>query len=216
MYRMSEMPKVVGEFDAAKLHTRIDTFVEQNPDASLEQLNYGLGDDPATSIRVEQVANIQWNRLFWRGSFALNTGDGQANSVVLEGDRYRASIDEWHPDTRDAKKLVLPETLTGASKWPTEFLIGRVAVDPQLIAIDEFEDKFWRSEAGKEAIGLALLKGDAYLHKFKPGEIVKAPPGVIHRRCILSEVADYRYFLRLFPRLPILNSATSAEKFSAA
>src|SRR5581483_11007253 len=102
--------------------------------------------------------------------------------------KRETAVDAWHPDTNASNSLlVLPEILTTASRWPTQFLIGRVAVTLQQFRYASersFEMAFWKQPEREDAIRAALERGDAYIHRFQPGEVVKAPPGILHRRHI--------------------------------
>ncbi len=207
MYYHSEMPKIVGEFNATRLHELIDGVAPEN--ASLD--GYTIVDriQQALDINIyadiETIAGISWGRFFSPGAFKGYTNDSDVNFLdAIQQHEGTSTVDKWHADDNaSARVLSLPQTLTTASRWPTHFIIGDVAVRyPQLL----HSLRFWSTNEGEEAISRAVDKGDAREFLFETGQVVVAPPGVIHRRDIPTGASGYRYFMRLFPRFGVIRS----------
>lgn len=201
MIYSSEMPKVVGEFDATDLHRRINMVAEGLPGYEVAQrlaCQQGLGYSS-----MSQIAEIKWSRFFRRNVYDSNTIDGQADYIDVVSN-YKGSVDEWHVDTLDSNRyLVLPDILTTASCWPTMFAVGKIAMHPG-------EFGFWESEQGIRAIDKAITSGDAHLVKFLPGQVLKVPRGTIHKRDIQDAIpGSYRYFMRKFPNYSIGHAGTA-------
>lgn len=210
MYYLSEMPKVVGEYDAADLHNRIDTATSGQPSLSAYAVLKILADG-IEYPSIEDAVKIKYARFFNPCAFENYHSDGQVDDldIVSAGPR-NASIDDWHPDNNSGNRMqVLPEILTTASVWPTEFLIGKIAVIPGRKPYRPFEYSYWESGVGKSAIAAALESGNAYKHKFEPGEVLKVPKGTLHRRNIPENSQGYRYFMRRFPRFDIFRAGTN-------
>lgn len=210
MHYLSEIPKIVGEYDAADLHNRIAQAEAEQPDIN----SYDVLRMLAGGIKypgIGDAVKIKYARFFKPAAFENYYADGQVDNIefVTPGPRDTV-VDSWHPDSSDNRLLVLPEFLTTASVWPTEFLIGRVAISrTALKRVGSFEYYYWVSEEGKDAIHTALNKGNAYVHKFEPGEVLKVPGGTLHRRNIPEVWSGYRYFMRRFPRFDTFRSSTN-------
>lgn len=210
MFYSSEMPRVVGEFDAESLHQKIDSVAP--PDVSMysqrvvSAICRAEGLDRLTSI--EDIAQIKWKFLFRPNTFRSLTIDGQVNYIEQIRNFAGDSLaDELHPDDAPFNRIFqLPEVLTTASRWPTSFLIGNISLRPR--HIPQLSTRFWSTNLGKEAIKNALEKGDVHEHKFNEGEVVVAPSGTLHRRDIPKGATGYRYFMRHFPNIDMLHSDT--------
>lgn len=207
---LSKSPKVVGEFDAAALHQRIDEVVASEPNISAIGMMQKLSQPSESQTPyIEDIASINWSWLFSRRAFENCYSDGQISEIFYELSARTTSTNEWHPDVSSSNRyLILPEILTGASRWPTQFLLGRIAVergDLEEMGISYF----WESEAGRLAVESALTKGDAYTHEFEPGEVVKVPKGTLHRRNIPPGAEGFRYFMRHFPKHGIIRAGTT-------
>ncbi len=210
MFYNSEIPRVVGEFDAEGLHQRIDSVAPRD----VSMYSHGVVSaickaealDKFTSI--EDIAQIKWKFLFRPNTFKNYTIDGQVNYIEqIRNFVADSSVDEWHHDSAPSNRLLqLPEILTTASRWPTSFLIGNISIQPQ--HIPRLSTRFWSTDLGKEAIQNALTKGDVHEHKFKAGEVVVAPSGTLHRRDIPNGATGYRYFIRHFPHIDMFHSDT--------
>lgn len=203
MFYKSDMPKIVGEFDAASLHQHIAKIAAERPGLSGYEMLKALAGDTIPYPGIEDIIDIKWARLFRPGAFESFSTDGQVNDLLLINDNNRHSpIDAWHADTSDNRLQVLPEVLTTASRWPTEFLVGKIAVlSPDYMV--------WDSKTGQYSIGRALDRGDVHLKRFEAGQVLKVPKGTLHRRNIPAGSNGYRYFMRKFPRFSTFRAGTN-------
>lgn len=210
MIYASEMPRVVGEFDAEMLHKRIDSVAPA--DASLNghtvvnAICEAEGINKYTSI--EDIAGIRWHRFFRPGAFMSLSSDGEVNYLYNHQNHVPDQFsDGWHPDDNESNRLLqLPEILTTTSKWPTKFLVGKIAIKTRDIPM--LTPDFWVSDTGKEAVDAAIEKGDAHEHKSEEGKVLVMPKGALHRRDIPAGFTGYRYFMRRFPTIDALHSGT--------
>lgn len=207
---ISKSPRVVGEFDAAALHQSIDEAVASDPNISAIGVMQKFSQSSQSQTPyMEDIASINWAGLFNRRAFENRRSDGQIDEISYESSARTTSTNEWHPDVSSSNRyLILPEILTGASRWPTQFLLGRIAVEREDLEEMGVSD-FWKSEAGRLAVERALTKGDAYTHEFEPGEVVKVPKGTLHRRNIPLGTEGFRYFMRHFPKHDIIRAGTA-------
>lgn len=210
MYYLSEMPKVVGEYDATDLHNRIDSAAAGRLDLSPNDILKILAGDIKYPT-IKDAVNIKYARFFNPTAFENYYSDGQVDDLgIINVGPKNTPIDSWHPDNSSSNRLqVLPEILTTASRWPTEFLIGKIAVIPSMKQYRLFEYEYWESNVGKDAIAKAVERGNAFTHKFEPGEVLKVPKGTLHRRNIPNNSHGYRYFMRRFPRFDVFRAGTN-------
>jgi hypothetical protein len=213
MYYASVKPKVVGEFDAGDLNRRIDEYADGRPDLFTFDFIRGLASPDTTHPGMGDVLHIAWKHFFRPRAFGGHYMDGQISEIEFIKPEVRdTSIDSWHADTTSSnRRKVYPETLTTAARWPTEFLIGNIAVSKTLFKDQHghLQWQFWSSATGETLINQAMEKGDAYIHTFEPGEIIKVPKGTLHRRSIPAEASGYRYFMRHFPRQDLFRTGTN-------
>jgi hypothetical protein len=198
MIYSSEMPKIVGEFDAEELHGRIDQIVAEFPDSKSYDIQRHLSGDEFRLMK--DIVPKRYNRLFRSASYNDFRG-GWTDEIYYISAGNDTGVDEWHFDTNgNARIFELTEILTGASRWPTEFLVGRIGVG-QCVAFSRHWDlnHRWETEAGRDAIETAIQLGDAQVIRFEPGEMLKVPPGTLHRRNIPEGEEGFRYFVRNFP-----------------
>lgn len=202
------MPKVVGEFDAAALNSRMDTIAATNGGARVP-----LTQLCAPNQSLLDVVDINYRWFFRAGAYESVTSVGQIATIQKVDDLCNPTdgTNRWHPDDYvNARFQVLPNVLTGASRYPTEFLVGRVAVTwQQFRSSDFFELFFWERDEAQQIVAEAIEKGDAYSHRFEPGEVVKAPPGSLHRRNIPQHATGFRFFMRKFPAINIVHAGTN-------
>jgi hypothetical protein len=205
MNYLSDIPRVVGEFNADALNEKIDAIAAQHPDAAIFPVQALCSPDRG----LMGVVNIRYKFLFRPGAFESATIDGQ----VAEVQRVKGSlidIDQWHVDRLDhARLLTLPEILTTASRYPTKFLLGHIAIPTEYLGAYMRSDyNFWQSAAGKTAIHGAIANGDAAEHRFEPGEVVSVPPGTLHKRDIPYGATGFRFFMRKFPNQGLLHAGS--------
>lgn len=197
MLYVSKEPRVVGEFDATMIHQRIDEVTSQNPNATVWNLGSQICDHVDFPDKLRDLINTHRAPLSYRRAF-INTGVSLWEGLeYMHPGRNLENIDGWHVDIKPDRRLPLQEILTAASRWPTEFLLGKLSLTNDLRL---YEPSFWKSEVGREVIEDALLDGDVRIHKFSPGDVLKVPKGTIHRRHVPSDEEGFRFFMRSFPR----------------
>lgn len=211
MYYDSRMPQVVGAFDAAGLHARIDAVTGGDTNLHNYTVQQRLGN--GTHVLMHQVVSIDYAGSFNPAAFAdIHNGNVNELQHVTAGQVY--DVDAWHADTMTAaQRLKCIAFLTGSSCWPTEFLIGRIGLSTNLKHKQYVDpNKYWDSPAGKEDLAAAIHKGDAYVQQFNPGDILNVPAGTLHRRAVPIDWSGYRYFMRKFPRHGLLRSCTTKQR----
>ncbi len=212
MIYKSDSPRIVGGFDATQLHDRINEILEASPGSSPFEVQRQLAGGEFDLMK--NIVEIKWNRLFFPGAFENIHSDGQFNDLVSVSGYRKGLTDGWHADTAgDARVFKLTEFLTGASRWPTEFLVGRI----ELSGVQIFDRHWnpnhrWDVEDGKAAIDNALERGDAEVVSYSPGQMLRVPAGTLHRRNIPGGESGLRYFIRHYPRFGFVRHRAFAQK----
>ena len=201
-----QMPRVVGEFDAEGLHRRIDAICKDNPAIWSGQLLLALGEGKPKLI--SEIAGVRYHKKFNPDMYDNCHLDGQTDELLHVSGHNPTFVDTWHMDTvDDIGGLRSPSILTGASIWPTAFLVGRVGLSfADLKAMTADMHDFFGTEQGTDAINRAIVRGDARVEKLAAGEIAVAGSGIIHKRSVPEVHVGYRYFIRRFPRFVIPHS----------
>jgi len=195
------MPRVVGEFDAELLQANATRALEEVGEFGHNRIQGLLASEKGSPyMTMSQIAEIKWKRLFIPEAYESFTIDGQVDDLEILDNPSKGPVDEWHPDNLGGDIFDLPRILTGASIYPTLFLVGRIALPGEALRhIRSFD--FWRSEGAKIAIEKAIEKGNARPVHFLPGQIVVAHPGTLHKRDLPEDASGIRYFMRKFPKL---------------
>ncbi len=199
----THMPEVVGEFDAEGLHARIDAIMADNPNIWSGQLLLTLGE--GKSKMIEEIAGVRYHKKFNPASYDNPYMDGQTDDLMHVSGHTQSLVDNWHMDRVHGSRLQYsPSILTGASIWPTAFLVGRIGLSfTDLRKMITDTHNFFSTQQGSEVINRAIERGDARVEKLAPGEIAVAESGILHKRDVPEVHEGYRYFIRKFPRFVI-------------
>lgn len=207
MYYYSEMPNVVGEFDAESMHQDLESLRADSPE--LEPLKIITQYVENGAVLPHDIGRgIHWNSSRMARKYPRNQNTSSYLSYI-DADTSNRAIDHWHVDTlnNDNRQHKLTEIVVASSNFPTQFLIGRLAITHEgLRKTEQHAFQYWAKDQGAAHVAEALEKGDATIVTFKPGEVVQAPHGTLHRRYLPEDQEGFRYFLRLYPRFSRLHT----------
>jgi hypothetical protein len=219
MFYSSELPKVVGEFDAENLQSRIDSIVGDSTDMDVYSVSTALRKDIDPTAKNLDVAKIQWSRSFNPNHFNDYYCDNRLSVInFIDSNNPVEDLYSRHFDTSDQTKvLVFPDVLMATTKWPATFLVGKAAIslcDALKFSDFSFREFFWETDAGRSAIDESLQKGNLKPVKFEPNKVLLIPRGAIHGRDTPSDQGGYRYFTRQYPKFYLRNAGSLLGRIS--